>query len=109
YLRRKDAQLSKMWKAHIAKVLTLMIVVYRRWIRKGWMREVESLREMNFVVNVLLATASLFLQFFESADRQPARKHVENGKVYVARLIVPRTSGDMKADFEKFIEQAPVG
>ncbi len=103
YLRRKDAQLSKMWKAHIAKVLKLMILVYRRWIKSDWMIAIESVREMNFVVNVLLATASMFLQFFESADRLPAKNHVELGKVYVARLLVHWTEGSMRTDFEKFI------
>lgn len=109
YLRRKDAQLAKMWKAHIAKVLKLMILVYRRWIKQGWMRPIESVREMNFVVNVLLATASLFLQFFESADRQPARNHVDMGKVYVTRLLVHWTDGKVRDDFEKYINGATVG
>lgn len=103
YLRRKDAQLSKVWKAHIAKVLKLMILVYRRWIKQGWMKPIESVREMNFVVNVLLATASMFLQFFESADRLPAKNHVELGKVYVARLLVHWTEGQMREDFDQFI------
>lgn len=109
YLRRKDAQLAKLWKKHIAKVLKLMILVYRRWIKQKWMRPIESVKEMNFVVNVLLATASLFLQFFESADRQPARNHVDMGKVYVARLLVHWTDGEMREDFEKYINNASVG
>ncbi|MFN7727921.1 MAG: hypothetical protein ACK5P7_02060 [Bdellovibrio sp.] len=103
YLRRKDSQLNKMWKAHIAKVLKLMTLMYRRWIKAGWMKMIDNDDETQFVVNVLLATASTFLHFFESADRQPAKKHVENGKIYVARLLVHWTEGEMREDFESFI------
>lgn len=103
FLRRKDAVLAKMWKAHIVKFSKLMMVVYQRWIKLGWMRPIESKEELEFLANVLLATASTFLQFFESTDRQPARKHIESGKKYVARLLAPWTQGPMLADFETYI------
>lgn len=103
YLRRKDASLSKMWKAHISKCLKLMTLTYKRWLKAGWMAPIRSEDEIQFLVNVLLATASTFLQFFESADRQPARQHVETGKKYVARLLIHHTQGLMRADFERFI------
>jgi len=103
YLRRKDAVLSKMWKIHIAKILKLMTVVYRHWFKMGWVNPIRSQEEMTFIVNVLLATASTFLQFFESAERIPSRKHIDLGKKYVARLLVHYTQGDMRADFEKFV------
>jgi len=103
YLRRKDALLNKLWKAHIQKILKLMTLMYRRWVNKGWMKTIESEDEIQFIVNVLLATASTFLHFFESADRQPARVHIENGKNYVARLLVHWTQGDMREEFEAFI------
>lgn len=108
YLRRKDAQLGRLWKAHIAKILKLMSLVYRRWLKVGWMKPIESAEEMNFVTSVLLATASTFLQFFESADRQPARKHVELGSIYVARLLIHWTQGEMRQNFEKFISQSKI-
>ncbi len=103
YLRRKDSVLNKMWKLHIAKCLKLMTVMYKRWIKSGWMTAIHSPDELYFLVNVLLATASTFLHFFESAERTPAKKHVEVGKRYVARLLVHYTQGDMKRDFEDFI------
>ena len=103
YLRRKDAVLSKMWKIHIHKVLKMMTIAYRRWLKNAWMNPIRSEEEMNFIVNVLLATASTFLQFFESADRVPAKKHIENGKIYVARLLIHYTQGEMRADFENFL------
>ena len=103
YLRRKDVVLSKMWKKHIAKILKMMTVLYRRWLRQNWMNPIRSEDEMNFIVNVLLATASTFLQFFESADRIPAKNHIETGKIYVARLLVHYTQSEMRADFERFL------
>lgn len=103
YLRRKDAILAKMWKIHIKKILKIMTVVYRRWLKNNWMNPIRSTEEIDFIVNVLLATASTFLQFFESAERYPAKKHIENGKKYVARLLVHYTQGEMRADFEKFL------
>lgn len=106
YLRRKDAQLARMWKAHIAKVLKLMNVVYRRWLKMGWMKPIDSTEETSFIVSVLLATASTFLQFFESADRQPAKRHVELGKIYVARLLIHWTQGAMREEFEQAISQS---
>lgn len=106
YLRRKDAQLSKMWKAHIAKILKLMTVMYKRWLKEGWMAQISAADEIQFLVNVMLATASTFLQFFESAERTPAKKHVETGKRYVARLLVHYTQGEMRTDFENFLNTA---
>ena len=103
YLRRKDATLNKLWKAHISKSLKLMTVVYKRWIKQGWMSPIQSVDELSFLANVLLATASTFLHFFESAERTPARKHIEVGKRYVARLLVHNTTADMRTDFEDFI------
>lgn len=106
YLRRKDSMLNKMWKAHIVKVQKLMTLMYKRWIKSAWMKPIESQEETQFIVNVLLATASTFLHFFESAERQPAKKHVENGKIYVARLLVHWTQGEMHQDFSDFIQKS---
>lgn len=103
YLRRKDSVLAKMWKSHITKILKVMTIVYRRWLKEEWMTPIKSESEMTFIVNVLLATASTFLQFFESAERLPARKHIESGKKYVARLLIHYTQGSMRAEFEKFV------
>lgn len=108
YLKRKDPQLAKMWKMHIGKVLRLMTVKYKRWIKAGVMRPIQSQDEIQFLVNILLATASTFLQFFESAEKIPPRKHVESGKRYVARLLSPYTQGETKIEFERYILSSPV-
>ncbi len=107
YLRRKDAQLNKMWKTHIQKILKLMTLMYLRWVKSSWMKTIESNEEIKFIVNVLLATASTFLHFFESTERQPARIHIVNGKNYVARLLVHWTQGQMRLDFDSFIFGRP--
>lgn len=103
YLRRKDSTLAKMWKLHIAKILKIMTVTHHHWIKKGWMAPIRSKDETEFVANVLLATASTFLQFFESAERLPAKRHIENGKKYVARLLVHYTQNQMRKDFDEFL------
>jgi AcrR family transcriptional regulator len=105
YLRRKDSQLNKLWKTHIKKILRLMTLAYGRWIKAGWMKAIDSKEETEFIVNVLLATASTFLHFFESAEKQPAKNHIENGKVYIARLLVHWTQGTMREDFDAFIRR----
>ncbi len=102
YLRRRDPQLAKLWKAHMVKIQRMMVVMYKRWLKEGWMTPIQSKGETEFIVNVLLATASTFLQFFESADKLPAKKHVEVGKQYVAWLLLPWTQGQIKEDFDKF-------
>ena len=107
FLRRKDSQLSKMWKLHVEKCLRIMTLMYKRWLKAGWMTPITAADEIHFLVNVMLATASTFLQFFESAERTPARKHAEVGKRYVARLLVHYTQSEMREDFEKFI-QSPI-
>ena len=108
YLRRKDIVLSKMWKKHIEKIFKMMTVAYRRWLKQGWMNPIRSEEEMNFVVSILLAMAMTFLQFFESAERLPARKHAELGKKYVARLLIHYTQGEMRADFENYVARTGI-
>ena len=108
YLRRKDAGLNKLWKAHILKIQKLMTLMFKRWVKAGWMKPIESEDETQFLVNVLLATASTFLHFFESADRQPAKNHIDQGKVYVARLLVHWTQGPMQLDFENCINSKTI-
>ena len=103
YLRRKDPQLSKMWKIHLVKIKKLMMVMHRRWVKEGWIQPIQSGEEAEFVSNVLLSTSSTFFQFFESSERLPVKKHVESGKKYMARILVPWTSGSMRSEFDKFI------
>ena len=103
YLRRKDPQLNRAWRAHIGKILKLMASMYRRWMNAGWFKPIQDKEERDFIVNVLLATASSFLHFFESAEKLPAKRHIEEGKKYVARLLIHWTEGQMEEEFRSFM------
>jgi hypothetical protein len=102
-LRRKDVQLAKMWRGHIQKMLTLMQVLYRRWVKQDIMVPLTEKQELVYVSESLLAMATTFLQFFESAEKQPGKRSVERGRRHVARLLFPYTSGQTRDEFEKFI------
>ena len=103
-LRRKDQQLAKMWRNHIQKMMKLMIILYRHWVKNGKMAEIQDLSEMQYVSESLLAMATTFLQFFESAEKQPGKKSIERGKRHVGRLLLPYTAGETKNEFEKFLK-----
>lgn len=103
-LRRKDAQLSKMWREHIQKMMKLMVILYRNWVKDGRMRPIEDLDEKQYVYESLLAMSTTYLQFFESAEKQPGSKTVERGKKHVARLLLPFTAGETLLKFENFLK-----
>lgn len=102
-LRRKDADLAKMWRLHLQKMIKLMIVLYRQWVRQGHMTKISNVDEMQYIAESLLAMATTFLQFFESAEKSPGKKSIERGKRHVARLLLPYTTGETKVEFEKFL------
>ncbi len=103
-LRRKDAQLAKMWRAHIQKMLKLMVILYRQWVKDGKMLKIADVPEMQYIVESLLAMATTFLQFFESAEKVPGKRSVDRGIRHVARLLLPYTAGETKDEFEKFLK-----
>ena len=103
-LRRRDLVLAKMWRAHIAKMMKLMVILYRHWVRQGKMIKINDLSEMQYVAESLLAMSTTFLQFFESAEKTPGKRSIERGKSHVARLLLPYTAGETKDDFEKFLK-----
>ncbi|WP_413585496.1 TetR/AcrR family transcriptional regulator [Bdellovibrio sp. HCB274] len=103
-LRRKDLELAKMWRAHIQKMMKLMVILYRQWVREGKMVKINDVHEMQYVAESLLAMSTTFLQFFESAERQPGRRTIERGKRHVTRLLFPYTTGDTKDEFEKILK-----
>jgi AcrR family transcriptional regulator len=102
-LRRKDPDLAKMWRLHLQKMMKLMDVIYRRWVREGKMVEIKAASEMEYISESLLAMSTTFLQFFESAEKAPGKRSVERGKRHVARLLLPYAAGESKDEFEKFL------
>jgi AcrR family transcriptional regulator len=103
-LRRKDQELAQMWRAHIQKMMKLMVILYRQWVREGKMVKIEDVNEMQYVAESLLAMSTTFLQFFESAEKQPGRRTIERGKRHVTRLLFPYTAGETKSEFEKILK-----
>ncbi|MBS1968748.1 MAG: TetR/AcrR family transcriptional regulator [Bdellovibrionales bacterium] len=103
-LRRKDADLAKMWRVHLQKMMKLMDVLYRRWVREGKMAQIKDKSEMEYISESLLAMSTTFLQFFESAEKTPGKRSIERGKRHVSRLLLPYTSGESKDEFEKFLK-----
>lgn len=102
-LRRKDADLARMWRQHLEKMMKLMEVLYRRWVKEAKMMQIKDAREMEYISESLLAMSTTFLQFFESAERAPGKRSIERGKRHVARLLAPFTVGESKDEFEKFL------
>lgn len=102
-LRRRDALLAKMWRSHIQKMMKLMVILYRQWVRDGKMVKISDVDEMQYIAESLLAMATTFLQFFESAEKAPGKRSIDRGRHHVARLLLPYTSGETKDEFEKFL------
>lgn len=106
-LRRKDPALAKMWRLHIEKMMRLMQILYRHWIQQGKMNPIQDKESMLYISESLLAMATTFLQFFESAEKQPTKKTIDRGKRHVARLLMPYAAGQTRDELEKFLaEQA---
>jgi AcrR family transcriptional regulator len=102
-LRRKDVALANMWRTHLQKMMKLMEVLYRRWVREGKMAQIKDADEMQYISEALLAMSTTFLQFFESAEKAPGKRTIERGKRHVARLLLPYSAGESKDEFEKFL------
>ncbi len=102
-LRRRDEELGKLWRLHMAKLQKLIIILYRHWVRQGAMVPLNDMNEMQYVSDTLLAMVTTFLQFFESANIEPAKASISRGEKHVSRLILPYTMGETRADLEHFI------
>lgn len=103
-LRRKDPALAKMWRDHIQKMMKLLVILYRQWVRDGKMAKIEEVSEMQYIAESLLAMSTTFLQFFESAEKTAGKRSIERGKRHVARLLLPYTAGQTKNEFEKYLK-----
>ncbi len=103
-LRRKDTILARKWRAHLAKMMQLMQILYRKWVKQGIMIQLTDKQELVYVSESLLAMATTFLQFFESAEKLSGKSSAERGRRHVARLLLPYCSDKVKDDFEKFID-----
>lgn len=103
-LRKKDPELSKLWRAHLKKLSRIMIVLYKHWVRAGYMQPIQSKNEMEFVGELLFVSSNSFMQFFETVDRGPNQRTVEKAKRHIMRMLTPYLSGEIKAGFEQYIK-----
>lgn len=103
-LRKKDPELSKLWRAHLKKLGRIMIVLYGHWMRSGYMTPIKSKNEMEFIGELLFVSSNSFMQFFETVDREPNQRTVEKAKRHIMRMLTPYLAGDIKRDFEKYIQ-----
>lgn len=105
YLRRKDSELAGLWRSHIKKMLALMRLRYKKWVSKKLMRTIQDVEEMTYVAEVLLATATTFLQFFESAERVATRRSLERGKKHIARLLLQYAEGEARTEIQNYLNE----
>lgn len=103
-LRKKDPELSKLWRIHLKKLSRIMIILYKNWVRAGYMLPIQSKNEMEFVGELLFVSSNSFMQFFETVDRAPNQRTVEKAKRHIMRMLTPYLSGELKMSFEKYIQ-----
>jgi len=103
-LRKKDPELSKLWRAHLKKLSRIMIILYSNWVRVGYMQPIKSKNEKEFVGELLFVSSNSFMQFLETADRAPNQRTLEKAKRHLMRMLTPYLCGDIKISFEKYIQ-----
>lgn len=103
-LRRRDSGLAKLWKKHILKMMGLMSRLYKVWIQSGVLNPLNSVEEMTYVSESLLAMSTTYLQFFENADRVPSKATIERGKKHVARMLYPYMTDQTRDTFDKYFK-----
>ncbi|AGH96457.1 TetR/AcrR family transcriptional regulator [Pseudobdellovibrio exovorus] len=103
-LRKKDPELSKLWRAHLKKLGRHMIILHKHWVRSGYMEPIKSKNELEFVGELLFVASNSFMQFFETVDRAPNQRTVEKAKRHIMRMLTPYLSGEIRATFEKYIQ-----
>lgn len=105
-LRKKDPELSKLWRAHLKKLSRIMIVLHKHWVKSGYMNPITSQSEMEFLGELLFVASNSFMQFFETVDRaEPSQRTVLKAKRHIMRMLTPYLSGPIRADFDKIISQ----
>jgi hypothetical protein len=68
------------------------------------MTPIKSKNEMEFVGELLFVSSNSFMQFFETVDREPNQRTVEKAKRHIMRMLTPYLAGDIRRDFEKYIQ-----
>lgn len=105
-LRKKDSELSKLWHRHSKKTSLLMVILYKHWVKSGYMDKIQSREEMEFLGELLFVASNSFMQFFETVDRGsvPQQKTVEKARRHIMRMLIPYLSDKTKKDFEMIFQ-----
>lgn len=104
-LRRKDPELSQLWSVYLKKVQTLMMILYRNWVKDKMMVPLHDKGEMEFVIETLLTLAGAYLQFFEGSESS-GQKGLEKGQKNVARFLLPYTLGETQESLGRVLNLA---
>lgn len=97
-LRKKDPELSKLWHKHLKKMGLWMIILYKHWVKSGYMTPIQSRAEIEFVGELLFVASNSFMQFFETTDRgaEPKPKTVEKARKHLLRMLMPYLSEETR-------------
>lgn len=102
-LRKKDPELSKLWREHLKKLSRLMIILYKHWVQAGVMLPIQSKNEMEFVGELLFVASNSFMQFFETVDKSPNQRTVDKAQRHILRTLRPYLTGEIKDSIERII------
>jgi len=89
HLRRQDPALSKAWKSHMRRCMSLLRLNYRQWLKAGLVKPISDDWEMRSLIDTILLTSSAYLGFFESPEKPASRKSIRDGINHVQRLLKP--------------------
>mgnify|MGYP000845487380 FL=1 len=106
-LRKNDADLSKLWHRHVKKTSLLMVILYKHWVKSGFMNKISSKYEMEFVVELLFVASNSFMQFIETTDRgesPPKPKTFEKARRHIIRMLMPYLSEETKKDYDMYFQ-----
>jgi AcrR family transcriptional regulator len=103
-LRKKDSELSKLWREHLKKMSRLMIISHKHWVAAEVMLPIKSKSEMEFVGELLFVASNSFMQFFETVDRSPNQRTVEKARRHIMRMLKPYLTGEIRDSIEKIIQ-----
>jgi AcrR family transcriptional regulator len=109
-LRKKDPELSKLWRRHIKRMGLLMNILYKHWVKAGYMMPIQSKAEIEFVGELLFVASSSFMQFFETGVRAPELKPRTAAKArhHLIRMLLPylseATRVQIKDEFENILK-----
>lgn len=104
-LRKKDSELSKMWRMHMKKMSLMMIILYKHWVKSGYMKSIQSKAEMEYLGELLFVSSNSFMQFFETTDRvqAPQQKTYEKARRHIMRMLLPYLTDNSKNEFDNYL------